>query len=203
LLARVAIERGEEFNRKHIPARYANAIADHTAVRDWVQQLVVGAVTGTDRGAVALSTGPSLLLVGPTGTGKTHQAYGALRALSLSGLMCSWQFTTAADMYARLRPRPKADPEEEFRSIANARLLVIDDLGAAKGTEWTEEINYRLINHRYEHEMPTLITSNAASADLRTMLGDRVASRLREMTTKVALKGEDRRSKPKTTPEGA
>jgi DNA replication protein DnaC len=138
LMAREAIERGSEYNRKAIPVHYAEAVADVAAIRDWVRELVEGAVQDTDRAAVALTTGRSLLILGPTGTGKTFQAYGAVRALSLSGLMCSWQFSTAADIYARLRPRPRVDSEEEFRSIANARLLVIDDLGAAKATEWTE-----------------------------------------------------------------
>lgn len=193
LMAREAIERGSEYNRKAIPVHYADAVADVTAIRDWVRELVEGAVQDTDRAAVALTTGRSLLILGPTGTGKTFQAYGAVRALSLSGLMCSWQFSTAADIYARLRPRPRVDSEEEFRSIANARLLVIDDLGAAKATEWTEEVDYRLINHRYERELPTLITSNVKPADLKPILGDRVTSRLVEMTTRVVLKGDDRR----------
>lgn len=193
LMAREAIERGAEYNRKAIPAHYAAAVADVPAIRDWVRELVEGAVEDTARAAVALTTGPSLLILGPTGTGKTFQAYGAVRALSLSGLMCSWQFSTAADIYARLRPRPRVDSEEEFRSIANARLLVIDDLGAAKATEWTEEVDYRLINHRYERELPTLITSNVKPADLKPILGDRVTSRLVEMTTRVVLKGDDRR----------
>jgi DNA replication protein DnaC len=193
LMAREAVERGVEYNRKAIPVHYAEAVADVPAIRDWVRDLVSDAVRDTGRAAVALTTGRSLLILGPTGTGKTFQAYGAVRALSLSGLMCSWQFSTAADIYARLRPRPRVDSEEEFRSIANTRLLVIDDLGAAKSTEWTEEVDYRLINHRYERELPTLITSNVKPADLKPILGDRVTSRLVEMTTRVVLKGDDRR----------
>lgn len=192
-MVREAVDRGVEYNLKHIPARYSESAADVPAIRDWVRDLVVGSARDTTRAALSLTSGPSLLVLGPTGTGKTYQAYGAVRALSLSGLMCAWQFATAADIYARLRPRHRVDSEEEFRSIANARLLVIDDLGAAKATEWTEEIDYRLINHRYERELPTLITSNVKPADLKPILGDRVTSRLAEMTTRVVLKGDDRR----------
>ena len=54
-------------------------------------------------------------------------------------------------------------------------------------------ITYRLINHRYEHMLPTLITTNLPTAELRTALGDRVASRLAEMTERVILTGPDRR----------
>jgi DNA replication protein DnaC len=85
------------------------------------------------------------------------------------------------------------DSEEEFRRYATARLLVIDDLGAAKGSEWVEEINYRLINHRYEHKMPTLITSNLLPKELGAALGERVTSRLVEMADRVVIEGTDRR----------
>lgn len=72
-------------------------------------------------------------------------------------------------------------------------MLLLDDLGAAKTSEWTAELTYRLINHRYEHLRPTLITTNLPTADLRTTLGDRIASRLAEMTQRVILTGPDRR----------
>lgn len=77
--------------------------------------------------------------------------------------------------------------------LARCPLLLLDDLGAAKTSEWTEELTYRLINHRYEHMLPTLITTNLPTAELRTALGDRVASRLAEMTERVILTGPDRR----------
>jgi hypothetical protein len=76
-----------------------------------------------------ITRGPSLLLVGATGTGKTHLAYGAVRALLTSGVNCRAIVTTAADLYARLRPRHGVDPEAEFERVARARVLVVDDLG--------------------------------------------------------------------------
>jgi len=138
-------------------------------------------------------TGPSLLLVGGTGSGKTFQAYGAVRALGRSGAGLSWTVTTAADLYAALRPRPRVDSEDEFERFARVGLLVLDDLGAAKGTEWNEEVNYRLINYRYEQQLPTIITTNVASGKLPAALGDRVFSRLVEMARRVQIAGSDRR----------
>ncbi|MBK3590177.1 ATP-binding protein, partial [Streptomyces sp. MBT57] len=63
----------------------------------------------------------------------------------------------------------------------------------AKASEWVEEITYRLINRRYNLMLPTLITTNLAIKDLRSYLGDRVASRLAEMTTRVEFEPLDRR----------
>ncbi len=187
-----AIETGLRGVASHVPFRYQDAVATDPVVTEWVRALVAGA-RADDRPVAAVRRGPSLLIVGSVGTGKTYQSYGAIRALVVSGAYCGWLFTTAADCYASLRPRPGVDSEAEFERYAKAGLLVVDDLGAAKNSEWTEEINYRLINHRYEHERPTLITSNVPPKQLTDALGARVASRLAEMTTQVVLKGPDRR----------
>jgi DNA replication protein DnaC len=174
------------------PARYAHAVADQPEVVAWVKELVQRAVEARLT-VPTLVHGPSLLLSGAVGRGKTYQAWGAVRALAVTGLRVSWKVTTAADLYASLRPRAGVDAESVFQSYAQARLLVVDDLGAAKTTEFTEEVNYRLVNHRYEDELPTLFTSNVPPKELASALGGRVASRLVEMTTRVVLKGEDRR----------
>lgn len=178
--------------QERIPARYATALATEPGVRGWIAALLREAIRNR-RVVAAVSSGPSLLLLGPTGTGKTFQAYGALRGISACGVTCLWQATSAADLYARMRPRHGVDSEAEFETYAGAALLVLDDLGAAKGSEWVEEVNYRLVNYRYERQLPTLITSNLGSRDLAEALGERVASRLREMTQRVSLKGTDRR----------
>lgn len=186
-----AIDRGQR-SWERIPAHYRDAVLDHPQVQDWVRTLVQ---TALESGSLVprVVHGPSLLLIGATGTGKTYTAYAAVRALTASGVGCPWLAVTAADLYARLRPRHRVDPETEFEKYLTAGLLVLDDLGAAKGSEWNEEINYRLINHRYENELPTLITSNVPPKDLANAMGERVASRLREMAQRVVLRGEDRR----------
>lgn len=175
---------------ERLPRHYRDAVCNHDGVKDWVSALVKGAAK--NRGG-QIEAGPSLLIVGATGTGKTHQAAGALRALCVSGARFGWRLTTAADLYAAVRPHSGVDSEREFVKYLLTKLLVLDDLGAAKSTEWVEEVNYRLINHRYEHELPTLITSNVPPKELSNAIGERVASRLSEMATRVVLKGADRR----------
>jgi DNA replication protein DnaC len=177
-------------SRERIPRHYRDAVPTSPEVRAWVDELVAGA---GGRIVPAIGTGPSLLLLGPTGVGKTYEAFGAIRDLMVTGVKAKWTAATAADIYAALRPRHLVDSEAEFKRFADSPLLVVDDLGAAKATEWTEEVNYRLINHRYEAEKPTLITSNVRPSQLGDALGDRVASRLTEMCQRVVLKGSDRR----------
>jgi DNA replication protein DnaC len=180
-----------------VPFHYRAAVPTLPQLRNWINTLVDSAkdAQAERNGPIASVThGPSLLLLGVCGVGKTYEAYGAMRELAVSGVYAQWQVTTAADLYAALRPRHGIDSEAEFRRYRDARLLLVDDLGAErKATEFTEEVNFRLINHRYEHHLPTLFTSNADAEELRNRLGDRVTSRLREMCQRIAMKGHDRR----------
>ncbi|MFJ1667315.1 ATP-binding protein [Streptomyces bottropensis] len=164
-----------------VPRRFAEARPDEQATA-WAERFAA------DRHSVK-----SLLLIGPTGTGKTHCAWSVLRAVAETGTQLRWQMHTAADLYARLRPHDGEDSQDTFDRIAGAHLLVLDDLGASKWTEWVEEITYRLINHRYEECLPSVFTSNLPPAKLRDALGERVASRLTEMCDRIVLKGDDRR----------
>lgn len=183
-----------EFADKHIPARYVDAVADDPAVIDWLRRLLDQAITDSlAHVQCSVRTGPSLLILGPTGVGKTHQAFGVLRLLSQAAVRCAWKSVAAADLYAKLRPRHGVDSETEFRAVADAPLLLVDDLGAAKTSEWVEEVNYRLVNWRYERVLPTLFTSNVPPRELAGSLGERVASRLIEMAERVVLQGTDRR----------
>lgn len=189
---------------QQIPPRFANAIVDDPAMEKWVAEILrrAGRESAGKRVMPAVTTGPSPLLLGVTGCGKTYQAYGAVRAIAAFGVQAGWQRITAPDLNARLRPRHGVDPEAEFQSIVRTRLLIVDDLGAAKNSEWVEkDVNYRLVNTRYDMELPTIFTSNLPPTAPRTEpsltseLGDRVVSRLNEMTIPIVLDGDDRRGR--------
>ncbi|MYU22707.1 ATP-binding protein [Streptomyces sp. SID8352] len=167
----------------HVPLRFAKAAPDAVA-RNWAGRV-----------AAAPHDTRSLLLAGPVGVGKTHYAFSALRAVAETGSTVRWQAYTAANLYAALRPRDDRRADADYESIAHAPLLFLDDLGAAKHTEWAEEVTYRLVNDRYERCLPTIFTTNVVPGQLGAAVGDRVASRIAEMCERVTLKGADRRKK--------
>lgn len=177
------------------PPRYRRADTTHPTIQAWA-----------DRVADDPETAGSLLLTGTTGTGKTHQAYGALRRIAAAGpTHYEIRATTAADMYGLLRPKgSERGAEEELRRLCRVPLLLLDDLGSAKTSEWTEEVTYRLINERYNACRPTIYTSNLPAdsrdehgtpqgPDLVTALGERIVSRLAQDTTVIAMTGPDLR----------
>lgn len=169
--------------RKRIPARYRQAEADDPGVTAWC-----GKLTAAEPG-----TAPSLLITGPTGAGKTWQAYGAVKRLVTAGTVDRWDALTAADLFARLRPRDGGSGEADYERLARMPLLLLDDLGAAKDSEWTEEVTYRLVNHRSAWVLPTVFTTNLTVRNLKAAMSERVFSRLAECDT-VSLKHADRRT---------
>lgn len=184
-------EQEAEFNRQRAlrcidlwtPAVFRTARADHPEVVAWAQRYIADP-----------RTAGSLVLLGRVGSGKTHQAYGAMRLIAESGRPpIAWRAVGAADLYAQLRGRFGTEAQEAFAFYADKQVLLLDDLGAAKDTPFTEEVTYRLINHRYEAGLPLIVTSNLAPKALSEGLGERTASRLSGMAVKVVIGGDDRR----------
>lgn len=145
--------------------------------------------------------GQNLLLLGGVGTGKTGLGIAAVREASFRGK--SVRFGTAADMLDAMRPRrdETGKPDEmaaEFalRSLQGVDLLLLDDLGAEKQTDWGAERLYLVINGRYERELPTIVTSNLTLDQMSAMhpeMGARIVSRLLEHYELIPLLGDDLR----------
>lgn len=179
--------RDRETTRRRIPAEFRDAVASDLNVLAWCDQFANGKRPAR-----------SLLITGPTGSGKTWQAYGAITRAAAEWGVTGWLAITGPDLYARLRPRDGHDSEGEFSRYASVPLLLLDDFGASKESPWTEETGYRIVNHRGVHLLPTIYTTNlplrapAGVPSLRSALSERVYSRLAKCKV-VAIKGADRR----------
>lgn len=152
--------------------------------------------------ALADGGAPSLYFTGPVGSGKTHAAWSAVRRilerdpelafhLQMKNAVVAHRSTTLLDLL-----RPSDDPSaarQEVTRCQRAILLYLDDLGAEKPTEWTQERLYEIVDHRYAHMLPVIVTSNLPPAKLGAHVSERVASRLAEMCTVVPLVTSDRR----------
>lgn len=177
---------------QRIPPRFRASVADEPRIIAWADEIAAAATAGST-GLRNIGSGPSLLISGPTGTGKTFGAYGALRRLIAAGCGLRWAATTHADLFGEMRHRSASEAEQTFRTLSRTPLLILDDLGSAASSPWTEEITFRLVDHRYTHMLPTVMTTNLPTAELRGRLGERVVDRLREMAWHVVLSGASRR----------
>jgi DNA replication protein DnaC len=118
-----------------------------------------------------------LVFMGNYGCGKTHLA-AAIAIYATRHLALKTLFTIVPDLLDHLRatyhPTSAVTYDERFEAVRTVPLLVLDDLGAESQTQWAQEKLFQIINHRYNEELPTVITSNV---DLDRMDG-RIRSRL-------------------------
>lgn len=117
-----------------------------------------------------------IVLRGPVGCGKTHEAVAAFRYLVRERAMLPAVAVTVPALLDGLRPG--REPVETLDAVESAGLLLLDDLAAERSTDWTAEVLYRVIDARYARKLPTIVTTNATGEQLRANLGDRIASRL-------------------------
>ena len=145
-----------------------------------------------------------LLLHGPTGGGKTHLAC-ALLADALPALAYYTEhrgyvrfdavWTTVPNVLASLRQSYSdsaiQSEHEIIRDLIRPPLLVLDDLGAEKTTDWSLGTLYQIISTRINNMALTIVTTNLTLPELNTF-DARLASRLAGMTV-MEITGPDRR----------
>lgn len=170
--------------------------------------------------AFAREFGPAtehgILLMGPCGVGKTHLAAAALRAIVLRGF--SGLFYDYRELLKQIQS--SYDPVSQTTELAvlepvlTAELLLLDDLGASKPSEWARETLGHILNTRYNERRPTIVTTNYLDREMREgkpavlpsgepaaraeesladRVGQRIRSRLYEMCRTVEIVAPDYR----------
>jgi DNA replication protein DnaC len=152
-----------------------------------------------------------LLLRGRHGVGKTHLAVAMLREIIASRGARGYFYETR-ELLKLVRDTFATAGESEMdvlRPVLDADILVLDDLGAEKTSEWVQETLGLVVNTRYSERRPTIFTTNLDdTADttnpnsMYVQLGARTRSRLFEMCHWVDMEGPDVREvgSPNPTP---
>jgi DNA replication protein DnaC len=140
--------------------------------------------------------GRGLYFCGGVGAGKTHLAVAVMNKLMEEKRVPSL-FVTVPEFLDNLREAymiPGRDLDEWMDTVKNADLLVLDDLGSERPTEWVRERLFVIVNHRYREALPTIFTSNVGAEDLFTQLGERTTSRIVAMCGKsIRIESPDHR----------
>jgi DNA replication protein DnaC len=118
-----------------------------------------------------------LILMGTYGCGKTHLAGAIANEVVARGEPVL--FVVVPDLLDHLRatfgPNSPVSFDERFESVRNARLLILDDLGAQATSPWAQEKLFQILNHRYNAQLPTVLTTNLALEDFEPRLRSRVS----------------------------
>ncbi len=152
-------------------------------------------------------TRPGLLLIGETGTGKTHLAVAALRKIVEKGFECLFYDYQSLlnSIKSGYDPASDSSDREAYRAALEADVLLLDDLGAHRVTGWVEDTVTSIITHRCNHRKPLIATTNLPDGEAgsnvvqkgpvgieyrRTLadhIGARARSRLFEMCTVIRM----------------
>lgn len=160
-----------------------------------------------------------LLLIGPSGVGKTHLSVAALKQLTQKGVHCL--FCDYRELLKKIQnsynPAVQTTELDLLRPVFETEVVLLDDLGAVKPSEWVWDTVSLVLNTRYNDKLTTLITSNfldgaSAAAErvdgprrasreetLGDRIGERMRSRLFEMCRLVLVNGKDYRQKFRST----
>jgi DNA replication protein DnaC len=157
---------------------------DNKALYDKVIDLATNIIEGVDKGT-------NIVITGACGTGKTFLACTLLNQylVKTSVIKGRFDYETPTGMFLSYsdfidslrwkRDDKELDMDSKFDLACSVPLLVMDDIGSGKITDYSAEQTFILINRRYNNMLSTIITSNSLD-ELKTFLGERSLSRITE-----------------------
>jgi len=107
------------------------------------------------------------------------------------------QFISIVDLMNQLKASFK-DPDSGLQEMIMKRikavdLLILDDMGAEKSSDWIRETLFEIIDYRYNERLPILVTTNCTPEELKQQIGARNFDRLREMCALVSITAKSQR----------
>lgn len=185
LAAKMARDRVERrLGAALIPPRFAGkTFASYCAESAKQKAALALCVDYAERFAEHYDAGRCLLLLGHVGTGKTHLAAAIAQHL-ITELNATAVYRTVYSLMQYVKgsfDRDAAYTEAQaYERLIQPHLLVLDEVGATKTTEFEQAALFNVINGRYEQQVPTIVISNLMPAEIASALGERCVDRLRE-----------------------
>lgn len=137
----------------------------------------------------------SIVLFGSCGTGKTHLS-AAISNYLIDNHGIPVLYGTWSGHLNTLKKGFETNYSYDYLArMMRVPLLIIDDYGQEKNTEWAKEIMFDVINHRYMDNLPIIITTNLDNKAFAENVGDAIMSRLVEISVFINMNGKDYRTR--------
>jgi len=203
--------RGSRFERllanANIPSRYEHCELDN--FDNWSRTTEIARVAAEKFVSEYPMPQPfGLLFMGPQGIGKTHLAVGIIKKLirqkSIPCLFCTFP-ELLKEIQNSYNPNTQSSEMRILEPILDTQVLVLDELGAQKPSDWVRDQVAYVLNYRYNENKVTIITTNfmdpgaegakpSVTDSLAQRIGDRIRSRLFEMCKDIKMDGKDFRA---------
>lgn len=186
------------FRRSSIPLRFLDrTLESYKAANDGQRRALRIATRYVESFAESANVGPSMVLAGKPGTGKTHIACGIANALIHMGKPVLFMTVLQALRHIKETYRKDSTRTEEkaMAELLEPDLLILDEVGAQLGSEHEKMLMFEIINERYQNCRSTILISNLTGDELTDFMGDRVMDRFRENGAVVAFDWASHRGK--------
>ena len=187
----------------NIPERYDECTLDNYETHDASQRAAKRIAEKFTSGYPCYEMG--IFFVGPCGVGKTHLSVAMLKYLIENKLADGifYDFWELLKSIQSTYSTGSALTESQVISpVIEKEIIVLDDLGAQKVTDWRRDMLTYILNKRYNEKKATILSSNwrisseknnDSEETLEDRIGTRLISRIYEMCRVVEVRGSDYR----------
>ncbi|MEJ5173498.1 MAG: ATP-binding protein [Hydrogenothermaceae bacterium] len=185
----------------NIPRRYSHASLDNfKAMKNYGHHILIERLKEyiySDE----YQEGKGFFFYGKHGVGKTHLAVSILRELYIKQRITGLFYDTKMLLYdLKATFDGSSSTRELLDSVISAKILILDDLGTERLSDWAKDILHYVIVKRYNDKLPIIITTNFdlerdnnIELTIRERFGEGIVSRIKEMCYIINVEGNDYR----------
>lgn len=184
----------ELLSHSNLGKKYSRAIFENFQIRQGTEDAFFAARRYMEEWPKRKLSGEGLIIYGPPGNGKSHLAAAITHGI-VERHLNSVLFANVPELLVDIMSsfEKKEETDKIRKRLHECDLLVLDDIGTERWSQWVEQIMYVVINKRLNDEKPLVLTTNCTPKELAETVGTKIWSRLQGACLLVENAGTDYR----------